>query len=447
MDYMPMKKFDEVRLALYAIEMSQNHQWFVIHYEGIPELWSTKPPLLTWVQVLCIKIIGINEIAFRLPSALAVLGICFIIYLFVLKELQNKYIACFAIIILITTNGFVHMHGARSGDYDSFLCLFLFIQAISFYSYLKTKQFKFLIYYSLSIICACLTKSIAGLFFLPGFYLYILIERKFKFIFDWRLISSFLVSIFTVLLYYFYRESLSPGYLKAVQYNELGGRFLSTIDGHSHAWWFYINLFFKDHFVFWYFFLFFGIILAKLSSTYNQFIKFVFSIVFSFIFILSIAKTKISWYDMPIYPLLAIITAIGVYNVYTLINENKKIYGKIFLGLIFLVNYFPMFLNSFKAMIPIGEIEDYRLCYYIKSHASDIAKNKKIHFKYDGYQPQNKFYEYYLKDKYPNLIISKNIDSGTFLYIVNQNLKIDFENNHIQKLISDDENISVYLSI
>lgn len=29
-------------------------------------------------------------------------------------------------------------------------------------------------------------------------------------------------------------------------------------------------------------------------------------------------------------------------------------------------------------MIPTGEIEDYRLCYYIKSHASDIAKNKKI---------------------------------------------------------------------
>lgn len=122
-------------------------------------------------------------------------------------------------------------------------------------------------------------------------------------------------------------------------------------------------------------------------------------------------------------------------------------YGKIFLGLIFLVNYFPMFLNSFKAMIPIGEIEDYRLCYYIKSHASDIAKNKKIHFKYDGYQPQNKFYEYYLKDKYPNLIISKNLDSGTFLFIVNQNLKINIENNHIQKRISDDENISVYLCI
>jgi len=81
-DLLPIRLWDEARNAVNAIEMSQSHNWLVRTYNGIPETFETKPPLLTWFQVVSLKVFGYNELAIRLPSV--VFSILSLIVLFVL---------------------------------------------------------------------------------------------------------------------------------------------------------------------------------------------------------------------------------------------------------------------------------------------------------------------------------------------------------------------------
>ncbi|UOQ78563.1 hypothetical protein MUN84_08455 [Hymenobacter sp. 5516J-16] len=64
----PIYLWDESRVAVNAAEMALNNNWLVAHFEGQPDLWNTKPPLLLWLQVLSIKLFGFNEVAIRLPT-------------------------------------------------------------------------------------------------------------------------------------------------------------------------------------------------------------------------------------------------------------------------------------------------------------------------------------------------------------------------------------------
>src|SRR5688572_30787675 len=67
----PIRIWDEARNANNALQIIQHGHWLVPYYENAPDMWNTKPPLLIWIQALLIKLFGINEIAIRLPSAIA----------------------------------------------------------------------------------------------------------------------------------------------------------------------------------------------------------------------------------------------------------------------------------------------------------------------------------------------------------------------------------------
>src|ERR1700751_1170400 len=68
---LPLYPWDESRLADNALEMTRNGNWLVTYYEGAPDLWSPKPPLMIWLMALSIEAFGPVEWAVRLPSAIA----------------------------------------------------------------------------------------------------------------------------------------------------------------------------------------------------------------------------------------------------------------------------------------------------------------------------------------------------------------------------------------
>ena len=76
----PMQIWDESRLANNAIEMYETGNPIVVTYNYLPEMWSTKPPLMIWLQVLSLKAFGLNDLAFRLPSAFAAVFTCIFLY-------------------------------------------------------------------------------------------------------------------------------------------------------------------------------------------------------------------------------------------------------------------------------------------------------------------------------------------------------------------------------
>src|SRR5689334_17852103 len=80
----PIYWWDEARIGLNSLEMVK-HPGLIVRYNGAPELWNTKPPLVVWLNALSMSVFGINEWAIRLPAALAAVGTVFAVYHFTQK--------------------------------------------------------------------------------------------------------------------------------------------------------------------------------------------------------------------------------------------------------------------------------------------------------------------------------------------------------------------------
>src|SRR5688572_32570269 len=110
LDVLPFRLWDESRLASNAYEMHKNGNFVVTHYNGEPEMWNTKPPLMIWLQVFFIKLLGFNELSVRMPSAIAGLLTCVLLLLFSDKYFKSYLPGAFACLVLVTTNGYVDIH-------------------------------------------------------------------------------------------------------------------------------------------------------------------------------------------------------------------------------------------------------------------------------------------------------------------------------------------------
>src|SRR5690606_19100197 len=123
LDTLSIRQWDVSRIAINTLEMHLNNNFIVTYFRGEPDMCNTKPPLLIWMQLFWVKIIGPQELAFRLPSALASLFLCGFITYFSVKQLKSYWLGLFTSIVLVTTHGYVTIHGTRTGDYESLLIL------------------------------------------------------------------------------------------------------------------------------------------------------------------------------------------------------------------------------------------------------------------------------------------------------------------------------------
>jgi 4-amino-4-deoxy-L-arabinose transferase-like glycosyltransferase len=173
-------QWDESRLAVNAAEMYQSGNYLVSTYENEPDLYNTKPPLMIWLQVASIHAFGLNEFAIRFPSALAGFLCILMCGYIVFRHGKNIYTACFAILLLACSKGFIQLHGSLTGDYDSMLALFLLSGFYHFYTGFisqgkKSSRIYFLLFLSLAVMC----KSAAALIAFPVFIISLLLQRDF----------------------------------------------------------------------------------------------------------------------------------------------------------------------------------------------------------------------------------------------------------------------------
>lgn len=72
--------------------------------------------------------------------------------------------------------------------------------------------------------------------FMPALLVYTICRSKIATVLGNKHLYIGLISSVTVVLaYYLLREKLMPGYLQAVCDNELGGRYLKTLESHKHS--------------------------------------------------------------------------------------------------------------------------------------------------------------------------------------------------------------------
>ena len=122
---LPVRVWDEARLIANTLEMEKNGNYLVTHFDGKPEMWNTKPPLMIWCQLFFLKLIGNEEISFRLPSAIAGFLTALMIMLVSVRYLKSYWFGLITALVLVTANGYIGDHVARTGDYDSLLTFFM----------------------------------------------------------------------------------------------------------------------------------------------------------------------------------------------------------------------------------------------------------------------------------------------------------------------------------
>ena len=314
---LPIVQWDESRLAVNAAEMSQSNNFLVSTFENKADLYNTKPPLLVWIQTLCIKVFGLTEWSVRLPSALAALACFFAVFYLVFSISKNIYFGLLATILLATSGGFIQLHGSMTGDYDTLLTAFVLAALMYFRSFIVDQNDKALIGFTIFQSLALLCKSAAGIIPIP---VYLIVCFAYK---DYSrlkpLLMALLISVMPFISYIFIREMAEGGYLQAIWNNDFHGRFSKALEGHTSEWYYYIVNLFDYRFHYWIWLL--PVILLICPFIKDKNLRF-FSLSFlGYLFFLSMASTRIHWYDMPLLPLVAILLSYGLFVLYSKIKQ------------------------------------------------------------------------------------------------------------------------------
>ncbi|MCB9283140.1 MAG: glycosyltransferase family 39 protein [Lewinellaceae bacterium] len=361
LDSLPLFVYDEGRTANSALEMVQNGNWLVVHYDGKPELWSTKPPFLIWMQALSMKAFGFNLLAVRLPSALAGLATILAVFAFLWRQTHSLIPPLAASLALLTMPGFVAIHSTRTGDYDALLTLWSTLFLLQFFLFCQEKTvgkrnkhlWLSLVFFTLGV----LTKGIAIFLFLPGLLLFLGASRRLlPLLRNPHFYYATLASTGVIASYYLFREWAGPGYLAAVVQNELGGRFLHVVEGHHGPWYYYFEALVLEKCRPWIGFVPIAIWYSfrDPQGARRPLWGFLLWNTLAFLLILSMAQTKLHWYIIPVLPLLSLAIG-GVVGI--LIERIEDTSGRPFLvqGLVIFALFLFPFIHQIQQSYQIRD--------------------------------------------------------------------------------------------
>lgn len=425
---LPVRIWDEARLIANTLEMEKNGNFFVTHFDGHPDMWNTKPPLVIWFQLFFLKLIGNEELSFRLPSAIAGFMTALLIVLVFTKHLKSYWFGLITALVLVTANGFIGDHVARTADYDAPLTFFMTFYAFCFFLFVETQKQKYLHLFFAGILLAVMTKSVQGILFLPAIALYLLLTGNFIRVLrnKWIYINSALVVVL-IAAYYLLRESANPGYLEAVYKNELGGRYLVTTETHLHGFDYYLNLLVSEQFSNWIMLVVLGFfaVLTFPKGIIKNMVLYVALIIAGYLLIISLAGTKIAWYDAPLYPMLSILAAFPVYGIFILLvgykgfrrRFNNSILPALLLFAVFLLPYLSIFNKVYKPRETDEEVEFYLISHLLQDAVKDKANIDGHFICYTEYNAHLKYYTDRLNEQNKNVhfIDPANIKDGNSL--------------------------------
>jgi 4-amino-4-deoxy-L-arabinose transferase-like glycosyltransferase len=293
---------------------------------------NTKPPLGAWLIAISFKLFGVNEFALRFWSALFATGTVVIVYLFG-KEIENKCVGIFSALLLLTNKGFIGFHSARTGDYDVIVTFFITLSLYYFYLSQKRGNNIFFIGVAISTALAVLVKGMVGLFPLAIIGIYITFFKKIK-VTILSIESKYAIfSFFLLVLPWFIIRFIrgSDFFIQMFEYDFVA-RFNEPLEGHVGDWSYY---FVQMQMV--YGNIGFIILLICLSYSFyliskrNKSAFFLVVWILVFISVFTIAKSKLFWYIVPIYPAISLLIGYNLVILQKILKIKKVLFMVIFL--------------------------------------------------------------------------------------------------------------------
>lgn len=461
--FIPIRIWDEGRVATNALNMYLNGNWIVTYFDGKPDMWNTKPPLLIWFQVISMKIFGVNEWSVRFPSAMASILTGLTLWFFCTRYFKKPWLGFIAGVVFASTYPFIYNHAGRTGDYDALLTLFSTLYCFCFYFFIKTNKNKWLFVFFCFLILAVLTKGIAGLFFTPALFIYAVLQKKLIPILKNRWFYIGMASFILIAIgYYFLREQYNEGYIKAVLENEMG-RHSKGLDKNNFPFsWYVVNIF-KWRYPYWFLFIVPAFIYGFLSRSkeVKKITGFNLALIVTYLLIISSASTKLYWYDIPIYPFLSLQIALMLYAFWLYVQRKLKLSMLIqkmaVASLLFALVFVYPFRMVYKHNKHIFVVSPWDLDVQQRNQGlfmqQAIRNNKDLNnyiFCYDDCRSchgQIDFYIILLQSKNVNVRFQHNLDSlsaGSFIVVSQEKMKEDLEKRYNVELIDEAYGCSVY---
>ena len=420
--------WDEAIYANNALEMALHGDPIVLKNNGEVSLYNTKPPLLIWLQALLIQLLGANEWAIRLPSALAALLTCGALLIFAARSLRDVRIAWVAVPVLVTSTGFVRNHVARSGDLDAMLVFWITFYSLLAFHYLlhlPPKHRRYFTWIGLGVAAAFLTKSVAGWMPLLGLGIAAWWQKRL-----WEILRKpylYVVAAgvaFLCLGYYFLREKMAPGYLDKVLFSEYLRFTENIMPWHEQPFGFYLkNMWSRGFFQYYLFVLPVAIALALRGprTLTRAFAAMATLFCLSYLLLISYPAVKLEWYDAPLYPFWALLIGIGAVRTYDWGVEKIKpalsttTRTGIFLGLLLLLFAWPYreILQKNTSIAPVDplEWEGYAMRQLAREQSTLQNYQVLMQVKYPEHLDQAHFYRKALKkDRGKNIVLLESLD-------------------------------------
>ncbi|MDZ4663943.1 MAG: glycosyltransferase family 39 protein [Bacteroidota bacterium] len=408
--------WDESIYAVNAYEMLHNGNYFLPFFENAPDHLNVKPPFAIWAQLGFIKLFGFNELAVRLPSAIAAALTVFIAFIFIQKR-YGYVMAWLTALILISSRGFIGFHTARTADTDSLLTLFTLIANVWFLKYLETTNKNHILLFFLFLTFSFSTKMYAALMFIPAYIIILLRYKKLKqFLFNWQFSFGTLFFFGIAICLLFLREHYDKGYI-AETFSQDAGRLFKITLNKEEPFLFYFDNLIQNRFSFWFIPFMIGSLFVINKTKKNTVLLDILIFILSFIGVLTVAKTKFYWYDMPIYPYLSIITAFGLMSIINNLEATSKRNITFMIIALFFYPYCLVFQQSQSNIIPNGEkkLESNEQFIFKRYKEGNTLGNFKVY--HAGWKGSLLFYKYKLNEEgikfdivnVPDFQISENV--------------------------------------
>jgi 4-amino-4-deoxy-L-arabinose transferase-like glycosyltransferase len=296
-----------------------------------PDLWNTKPPLLIWLMSASMHLFGPSEWAIRLPSALAAMGILSCTLLFVWRITGSLATGITAGSVLLLSPGFFGEHGARTADFDAPLTFFVTagLQLIFFAVHRARPSMRSMFAIGALIAAGALTKSVAAFVPLAGVPLYLMAVGRFRrtLSISYRYAVAGAVAVAPLLVFYALREAAAPGYVSAVIYNDVVGRFSENLIKPTGPFYYVSELSF-GWFIAGPFLVGAPLAFAGCSGRQRLLLLYAASIASAALLVYSSASNRALQYALPIYPWLAIAAALTLRHLVQLLagtwRDGKK---------------------------------------------------------------------------------------------------------------------------
>jgi hypothetical protein len=121
--------YDEGYYAQAAVHMVEHNDWITPYANGVRFL--EKPPFLYWVTAASLEIFGVNEFALRLPTALGMIGLVWIVMLIARLAANREAVFVSGLSAAFSVGAYLF---TRETLHDIWLVLFL---ALAMYAFLK----------------------------------------------------------------------------------------------------------------------------------------------------------------------------------------------------------------------------------------------------------------------------------------------------------------------